>query len=141
VQQSIRGPLGSYAVNVTSAAKLCSQSLCNNHGRCVRKTPESFSYLHMPESSSKKYSPNKRLIFVISKESKLKTTMDMKNGFVCHCYYGWHGESCYHHSPDLLNKAPIADFNSSVFLAMNLSVILLNCFLLPTSMLIFPLKY
>ncbi|XP_008704123.1 hyaluronidase-4-like [Ursus maritimus] len=129
VQKSIQGPLGHYAVNVTSAAKFCSQSLCNNNGRCIRKTPESSSYLHMPESSTKKYILSKSFRFIISPTSKLKTIKAMKNGFVCHCYYGWHGESCQRHSSDLLrgkSKAPMTNFNLSVFLSMTLSMILWN---------------
>ncbi|XP_069852772.1 hyaluronidase-4-like [Dipodomys merriami] len=131
VQQSIQGPLGSYAVNVTSAAELCSESLCNNRGRCVRKTLEASCYLHMPGNSSKKFMPNKSFRFVTSKQSKLKTITDMKNGFGCHCYYGWHGDSCQYSSPDVLsqkNKSPDTDFNSQVFLGMNLSGILLKIF-------------
>ncbi|XP_058425176.1 hyaluronidase-4-like [Diceros bicornis minor] len=131
VRKFIQGPLGHYAVNVTSAAKLCSQSLCNNNGRCVRKTPESPSYLHMPESSSKKYVLNKSFKYITSPTNKLKTIKDMQNAFVCHCYHGWHGESCQQHPSDLLrekNKAPVANFNLSVFLSMTLSEILLNFF-------------
>lgn len=129
VQKSIQGPLGHYAVNVTSAAKFCSQSLCNNNGRCIRKTPESSSYLHMPESSTKKYILNKSFRFIISSTSKLKTTKVMKNGFVCHCYYGWQGESCQQPSSDILrgkNKAPRTSFIVPVFLSTTLSVILWN---------------
>ncbi|XP_001139800.4 hyaluronidase-4-like [Pan troglodytes] len=141
VQQSIRGPLGHYAVNVTSAAKLCSQSLCNNHGRCIRKTPESSFYLHMPESSGKEYVLNKSFRFIISENNKQKTIKDMKNGFVCHCYYGWHGPSCHDNSSDLLrvmNKAPTVNFNLLVFLSMASSVILLKKILALTTMPIFP---
>ncbi|KAM4874128.1 hyaluronidase-4-like isoform 1-T4 [Thomomys bottae] len=131
VQEAIQGPLGSYAVNVTTAAKLCSESLCNRHGRCVRKTPEASCYLHMPENSSKMVKPNKSFRFVSSKQSKLETIM--KNGFGCHCYYGWHGDSCQHRSPDHLsqkNKAPDAHFKSQVFPGMNLSGILFQIFFL-----------
>ena len=127
VQKFIQGPLGHYAVNVTTAAKLCSQSLCNNNGRCIRKTSESSSYLHMPGSSSEKYGPRKSLRAVISPANKQKTIKDMKDGFVCHCYHGWHGESCQQLSSDVLrgkNKACIANFKVSVFLSMTLSVIL-----------------
>lgn len=127
VKKFIQGPLGHYAVNVTTAAKLCSQSLCNNNGRCVRKASESSSYLHMPGSSSKKFGPSKRLRVIISAANKLKTIKDMKGGFACHCYHGWHGESCRHLSSDVLrgkNKARIANFKLSVFLSMTLSVIL-----------------
>lgn len=90
VQKSIQGPLGHYAVNVTFAAELCSQCLHNNNGRCVRKTPESSSYLHMPENSSKKYVLKKSFRFIISPSNKQKIAMDMKSGFECHCCYSWH---------------------------------------------------
>ncbi|CAH6778348.1 Hyal6 [Phodopus roborovskii] len=131
VQETIQGLLGPYVFNVTSAAKLCSQSLCNSHGRCVRKTAESSFYLHMPEDSHKNYVINKGFRFVTSARSKLKTIMNMKNGFVCHCYYGWYGESCRSRFPNLSsrkNKAPLTAFNSVVFLDMTLCVILMKCF-------------
>lgn len=129
VQKSIQGSLGHYAVNVTSAAKFCSQSLCHNNGRCIRKVPESSSYLHMPGSSTKKYILSKSFRFIISPTSKLKTIKTMKNGFVCHCYPGWHGESCQQHSSDLLrgnSKALMTNFHLSVFLSVTLSMILWN---------------
>ena len=127
VKKFIQGPLGHYAVNVTTAAKLCSQSLCSNNGRCVRKTSESSSYLHMPGSSSKKYGPSKRLRVIISAATKVQAIKAMQGGFACRCYHGWHGESCQHLSSDVLrgkNKACIANFKSSVFLSVTLSVIL-----------------
>nr|XP_008256472.1 hyaluronidase-4 isoform X1 [Oryctolagus cuniculus]XP_051704886.1 hyaluronidase-4 isoform X1 [Oryctolagus cuniculus] len=134
VKQSVQGPLGHYAVNVTSAAKFCSQNLCNNHGRCVRKIPESSSYLHMPESSRKKYIVNKSLRFILSETSKLKAETDMKNGFVCHCYYGWHGESCHQQRVSELlsrkNTASTACFDLSVFFCITLFLILLKFFYL-----------
>lgn len=131
VQKFIQGALGHYAANVTTAAKLCSQSLCNNNGRCVRKIPESSSYLHMPESSSKKHVLGKSLRFTISPASKLKMIKDLKDGFVCHCYHGWHGESCQQRSSDVLrgkSKAPLANFKFSVILGMISSGILLILF-------------
>lgn len=143
MQKAIQGPLGHYAVNVTSAAKFCSQSLCNNNGRCVRKTPESSAYLHMPESSAKKYILNKSFRYIISPTDKLKTIKVMKKGFVCHCYYGWHGESCQQHPSDLLrekNKAPLTNVNFSVFLSMSFIIILLN-FVMPYCNVNFSLKY
>ncbi|XP_025721569.2 hyaluronidase-4-like [Callorhinus ursinus] len=143
VQKSIQGPLGHYAVNVTSAAKFCSQSLCNNNGRCIRKTPESSSYLHMPESSTKKYILSKSFRFIISPTSKLKTIRAMKDGFVCHCYYSWHGESCQRQSSGLLrgkSEAPMTNFNLSVFLSMTFSMILWNS-ATPSFNVNFSLKY
>ncbi|XP_038175355.1 hyaluronidase-1-like [Arvicola amphibius] len=144
VQQTIKELLGPYALNVTSAAKLCSHSLCSSHGRCVRKTAESSSYLHMPEDSQKDYATDHSFRFVISARSKLRTITTMKNGFVCHCYYGWHGESCRSRVPNLLrqkSKAPATALNLLVFLGMTLAVILLNFFLIPYYDVNFFLKY
>lgn len=48
----VRKVLGPYSVNVTTAARLCSASLCQGKGRCVRQNPESSSaYLHLPPQS------------------------------------------------------------------------------------------
>ncbi|XP_051964508.1 hyaluronidase-1-like [Xyrauchen texanus] len=44
----VREVLGPYAVNVTTAARLCGVSLCQGRGRCVRKKPEDPTYLHLP---------------------------------------------------------------------------------------------
>ncbi|XP_059184772.1 hyaluronidase-2 [Centropristis striata] len=43
----LRGALGQYLLNVSTAAELCSQTLCGSHGRCLRKTPDSDVYLHL----------------------------------------------------------------------------------------------
>ncbi|KAA0713999.1 Hyaluronidase-2 [Triplophysa tibetana] len=44
----VREILGPYAVNVTTAARLCGVSLCQGRGRCVRKKKEERTYLHLP---------------------------------------------------------------------------------------------
>ncbi|XP_029363356.1 hyaluronidase-2 [Echeneis naucrates] len=44
----IRKVLGPYSINVTTATRLCSASLCQGKGRCVRQNPESSAYLHLP---------------------------------------------------------------------------------------------
>lgn len=98
----------------------------------------------MPEDSQKDYATDHVFRFVISARSKLKTIQTMKNGFVCHCYYGWHGESCSSHVPNLLrqkSKAPVTALNLLVFLAMTLAVILLNIFLITYYDVNFFLKY
>ncbi|XP_034393466.1 glyco_hydro_56 domain-containing protein [Cyclopterus lumpus] len=43
--------LGPYSINVTAATRLCSASLCQGKGRCVRQNPESSVYLHLPLTS------------------------------------------------------------------------------------------
>uniref|UniRef100_A0A3Q1GY87 Hyaluronidase n=1 Tax=Acanthochromis polyacanthus TaxID=80966 RepID=A0A3Q1GY87_9TELE len=44
----VRKVLGPYSINVTTATRLCSVSLCQGKGRCVRQNPESSVYLHLP---------------------------------------------------------------------------------------------
>lgn len=44
--------LGPYSLNVTTAARLCSASLCQGKGRCVRQNPDSSAYLHLPPLSA-----------------------------------------------------------------------------------------
>ncbi|XP_073447750.1 hyaluronidase-2-like isoform X2 [Aquarana catesbeiana] len=41
------GDLGQYIVNVTTAASLCSQTLCGGNGRCLRKENATNAYLHL----------------------------------------------------------------------------------------------
>lgn len=43
----LRGTLSQYLLNVSTAAELCSQTLCGSHGRCLRKKPDSDVYLHL----------------------------------------------------------------------------------------------
>uniref|UniRef100_A0A673FTH7 Hyaluronidase n=1 Tax=Sinocyclocheilus rhinocerous TaxID=307959 RepID=A0A673FTH7_9TELE len=50
----VRQVLGPYAVNVTTAARLCGVSLCQGRGRCVRKKPEDPTFLHLPSYFSNK---------------------------------------------------------------------------------------
>uniref|UniRef100_UPI0037E94375 hyaluronidase-1 n=1 Tax=Semicossyphus pulcher TaxID=241346 RepID=UPI0037E94375 len=47
----VRKVLGPYCMNVTTATALCSASLCQGKGRCVRQNPGSSAYLHLPPPS------------------------------------------------------------------------------------------
>ncbi|XP_071370783.1 hyaluronidase-1 [Centroberyx affinis] len=47
----VRQVLGPYSINVTTATRLCSASLCQGRGRCVRQNSESSAYLHLPPPS------------------------------------------------------------------------------------------
>ncbi|CAM9264645.1 unnamed protein product, partial [Lampetra planeri] len=49
----VREVLGPYSINVTTATRLCSASLCQGKGRCVRQNPESSAYLHLPAPNGK----------------------------------------------------------------------------------------
>ncbi|KAM7402271.1 hypothetical protein PAMP_017525 [Pampus punctatissimus] len=88
----LRGTLGKYLLNVSTAAELCSQTLCGSHGRCLRKNPDSNVYLHL----------NPLTHSIISQDSKPKVTgelgeedkMSFLTDFQCQCYSGYEGEGC-----------------------------------------------
>uniref|UniRef100_A0A3B3XUK4 Hyaluronidase n=1 Tax=Poecilia mexicana TaxID=48701 RepID=A0A3B3XUK4_9TELE len=90
-----RGPMGRYLLNVTTAAKECSQKLCKFNGRCLRRAPDSAVFLHLSPSTHK----------IISQSGKLKVTGSpgqaelkaFRQHFKCQCYNGTKGESCDGH--------------------------------------------
>uniref|UniRef100_A0A3B3WJ93 Hyaluronidase n=1 Tax=Poecilia mexicana TaxID=48701 RepID=A0A3B3WJ93_9TELE len=85
-----RGPMGWYLLNVTTAAKECSQKLCKFNGRCLRRAPDSAVFLHLSPSTHK----------IISQSGKLKVTGSpgqaelkaFRQHFKCQCYNGTKGE-------------------------------------------------
>lgn len=89
--------LGHYLVNVTSAAILCSQTLCSSQGRCQRKNPKSRSYLHLDPDSWKVLFEKRAKVkhgYRVLGQMKPRQVMLMKSEFQCKCYQGWGGESC-----------------------------------------------
>ncbi|XP_078241586.1 hyaluronidase-4 isoform X1 [Pogona vitticeps] len=97
VQNYLMNTLGPYIVNVTTATKLCSQTICNNHGRCIRRRMDSDTYLHLSTDSfqiqTNTYG-NQTQVSVrgaLSPRQKEK----MRKEFACHCYQGWNGERCH----------------------------------------------
>ncbi|XP_043932044.1 hyaluronidase-2-like [Protopterus annectens] len=95
IRDYIRSVLGPYVINVTKAAELCSQFTCNKNGRCLRKNPETNSYLHLDgqifqiqehtDRHSISFNPIRTLREQIQK---------MGTEFQCQCYEGWMGERC-----------------------------------------------
>ncbi|GCC32409.1 hyaluronidase-1-like isoform X1 [Chiloscyllium punctatum] len=88
--------LGRYVLNTTTAALLCSRVICNGHGRCVRKDPESRTYLQLDPRSFE-------VLYVLSStgpaltargELHFEDVQSMKESFTCQCYRGWIGPHC-----------------------------------------------
>ncbi|XP_053233515.1 hyaluronidase-4-like isoform X1 [Podarcis raffonei] len=96
IQDYLNSTLGPYIVNVTMATKLCSQKICNSHGRCIRRWMDSDSYLHL--------SPDTFQIQTVAEGNQTRMLVrgqlrrwqedKMREEFVCHCYQGWNGERC-----------------------------------------------
>lgn len=92
--------LNPYVANVTAAAQLCSDFLCQGNGRCVRKHYESDHYLHLS-------SGNFRILWargtymVLGTPSLAYLTLFSRR-FTCQCYAGW---TCSPKLPIHLSKA------------------------------------
>ncbi|XP_061407789.1 hyaluronidase-1-like [Lethenteron reissneri] len=93
--------LGPYLINVTAAAKLCSEALCEAHGRCVRKHPSSTAHLHLNPASFRIAPPEAsadrrrgrwqdRVVGRLHRSD----VRAMKEAFRCQCYAGWEGARC-----------------------------------------------
>ncbi|XP_008407056.1 hyaluronidase-1-like [Poecilia reticulata] len=87
-----RGPMGRYLLNVTTAAKECSQKLCNFNGRCLRREPDRAVFLHLNPSTHRITSQKGKLKVTGSPgEAELKA---FRQHFKCQCYNGTKGENC-----------------------------------------------
>lgn len=88
----LRGPLGQYLLNVSTAAEQCSEIMCKTHGRCLRKTQDSDVYLHLSPSTHS----------ITGLDGRLKVTGTpgqaernlFRTHFQCQCYSGYSGEAC-----------------------------------------------
>ncbi|XP_005402510.1 PREDICTED: hyaluronidase-4 [Chinchilla lanigera] len=93
VKQFVSSDLGSYVVNVSTAAEVCSLHLCRNNGRCVRKMWNASDYLHLSnESYHIEVSENGK--FAVKGNVSDADLARMKERFFCHCYEGHEGADC-----------------------------------------------
>lgn len=88
----LRGPLGRYLLNVSTAAEQCSQVLCSSHGRCLRKLPDSDTYLHLSSSTHSITRQDGRFkVTAVPGQGKL---VEFGTHFQCQCYGGYRGKDC-----------------------------------------------
>ncbi|XP_033935735.1 hyaluronidase-4-like [Pseudochaenichthys georgianus] len=85
--------LGQYITNVTRAAEVCSDFLCQANGRCVRRNPLSRHYLHLSGTSYHIQPSNDGDFSVTGWHSQHELQLLTKR-FRCHCYEGHEGERC-----------------------------------------------
>ncbi|KAJ3596275.1 hypothetical protein NHX12_002684 [Muraenolepis orangiensis] len=85
--------LGRYIANVTHAAEVCSDFLCHNNGRCVRREPLGLHFLHLsPRSFSLLPAPQGGFTAVGRASSRDLALLSKR--FHCHCYRGYMGAHC-----------------------------------------------
>ncbi|XP_020822001.1 hyaluronidase PH-20 [Phascolarctos cinereus] len=79
--------LNPYIVNVTLAAKMCSQVLCQEQGVCIRKHWNSSDYLHLnPKRFIIQTRKDRR--HVIYGKPNLQDLQEFSEKFYCNCYTG-----------------------------------------------------
>ncbi|XP_043098347.1 hyaluronidase-2 [Puntigrus tetrazona] len=92
LNQYLQGPLGRYLLNVSTAAEQCSRFLCSSHGRCLRRRPDTDTYLHLDPQTHE----------IVDQGGELRVKGDvspegrrrMSDDFQCQCFSGYQGERC-----------------------------------------------
>jgi hyaluronoglucosaminidase len=98
VKSFLNQRLGQYITNVTRAAEVCSDFLCQSNGRCVRRDLHAPYYLHL-SGDSYHIQPSGDGDFAVTGKHSLRELQLLAKRFHCHCYEGHAGEKC-----DSLNK-------------------------------------
>lgn len=94
----LRHRLGQYITNVTRAAEVCSDFLCQRNGRCVRRDPLARHYLHL-NAKSYRIRLSADGDFAVTGWHSQHDLQLLTERFRCHCYEGHEGERC-----DSINK-------------------------------------
>lgn len=82
----LENTLNSYIANVTAAAMLCSEVLCQGNGRCVRKNYDSTHYLHL---NSAHFNIQQLDGQYVANGRPARADLDAwAENFTCHCYAG-----------------------------------------------------
>nr|XP_061812978.1 hyaluronidase-4-like [Nerophis lumbriciformis] len=86
--------LGQYITNVTRAAEFCSDFLCQNNGRCIRRDPGARHYLHLNAATYSIRPAEGDGDFIVSGWHSPRDLQLLGEEFRCHCYEGHQGERC-----------------------------------------------
>ncbi|NWT24152.1 HYAL2 protein, partial [Cardinalis cardinalis] len=94
----LEGDLGRYVVNVTTAAELCSTTLCQGRGRCLRQDSHADVFLHLNSSNfqlrRRDADHPERPLFWAEGQLSPADILYLRTHFHCHCYQGWQGSGC-----------------------------------------------
>ncbi|XP_026876196.2 hyaluronidase-2 [Electrophorus electricus] len=88
----LRGPLGRYLLNVSTAAEQCSRLLCTSRGRCLRKHADTDTYLHLSPHTHRLELQGSRL--VVHGQLGVEEQARLHQDFQCQCYSGYVGPGC-----------------------------------------------
>ncbi|XP_069705855.1 hyaluronidase PH-20-like [Phaenicophaeus curvirostris] len=83
----LRRTLTPYLINVTMAARICSQVLCQDSGACARKKWNSSDYLHLnPENIVIQMTKDGK--YTLRGQPAFQDLQTFREKFDCHCYAG-----------------------------------------------------
>lgn len=99
----LKGSLGRYLLNLTTAAEQCSRVLCESHGRCLRSVADSDVHLHLsPLTHSITSQGGQLTVRGVPGPAELAL---FRTHFQCQCYSGYTGEACAQ-KDSRLNRSP-----------------------------------
>ncbi|XP_068107663.1 hyaluronidase-2 isoform X2 [Hyperolius riggenbachi] len=115
------GDLGRYIVNVTTAASLCSETLCSRNGRCLRQENVTSAFLHLNSANFRivQAPPESNVPLLAEGQLSQEDIGLLRSQFRCQCYVGWYGNSC---SNANINSAA-STRSSSVYALLWLSIV------------------
>ncbi|XP_008287532.1 hyaluronidase-2 [Stegastes partitus] len=121
----LRGTLSRYLLNVSTAAELCSQTLCGSHGRCLRRNPDSDVYLHLSPVSHSIVERGGKLAVAgeLSDEDKARLQAE----FQCQYYRRSSEEGSYNQTDPVHQRGTAARTTASRCVMLLLLVLLLLC--------------
>ncbi|TRY86847.1 hypothetical protein DNTS_025614 [Danionella cerebrum] len=97
LNQYLRGPLGRYLLNVSTAAEQCSRSQCGSNGRCLRRLPDSDTYLHLDPKTHSILEQGGSM--VVRGHLSVDDEQRFIEDFQCQCFSGFQGERCDYEDP------------------------------------------
>lgn len=98
IKNYLEGDLGRYIANVTTAAQLCSTTLCQGRGRCKRQDSTADVFLHLNSTSFQLRHRDgdhpQHPLFWAEGQLSPADILFLRTHFHCHCYQGWQGSGC-----------------------------------------------
>ncbi|NWV26260.1 HYAL2 protein, partial [Origma solitaria] len=106
----LEGDLGRYVVNVTTAAELCSTTLCQGQGRCLRQDSNADVFLHLNSTNfqlrRRDDDQPQQPLFWADGQLSSADILFLRTHFRCHCYQGWQGSGCQTRAGPRSDAAP-----------------------------------
>ncbi|NXG98676.1 HYAL2 protein, partial [Loxia leucoptera] len=119
----LEGDLGRYVVNVTTAAELCSTTLCQGRGRCLRQDSHADVFLHLNSTNfqlrRRDADHSEGPLFWAEGQLSSADILFLRTHFHCHCYQGWQGSGCQTRAgPRSHASGPLAPLGLGVLLLL-----------------------